>query len=145
MNKPDPQSLAEACASALWQADKASQALGMTVEKVGPGSCSVSMCITESMCNGHGTCHGGVIFTLADSAFAFACNSYNQNAVAQHCCVTYIAPATCGDTLTAKACELSAHGRNGIYDVAIENQQGIRIAEFRGHSRTIKGSLISES
>ncbi|MFK7854755.1 MAG: hydroxyphenylacetyl-CoA thioesterase PaaI [Granulosicoccus sp.] len=145
MNKPDPQSLAEACAEALWQADTASQAHGMKVEKVGPGNCSVSMAITESMCNGHGTCHGGVIFTLADSAFAFACNSYNQNAVAQHCSVTYIAPAMCGDTLTANACELSVQGRNGIYDVAIVNQEGIRIAEFRGHSRTIKGTLIPES
>ena len=142
MNKLNPQALAEACADALWRTDSASQALGMNIDSVGPGTSTVSMMVTESMSNGHGTCHGGFIFTLADSAFAFACNTYNQNAVAQHCSITYIAPARCGDRLTAKACELSRLGRSGIYDIAIINQDGIRVAEFRGHSRTIKGTLI---
>lgn len=145
MNKLNPQALAEACAEALWLTDSASQALQMSIDNVGPGTSIVSMIVTESMSNGHGSCHGGFIFTLADSAFAFACNTYNQNAVAQHCSITYIAPAQCGDRLTAKASELSRFGRSGIYDIAINNQNGIRIAEFRGHSRTIKGTILPEN
>jgi acyl-CoA thioesterase len=145
MNKQNPQALAEACADALWRTDNASRALGMTIEQVGPGTSVVSMIVTESMSNGHGSCHGGFIFSLADSAFAFACNTYNQNAVAQHCSITYISPAQCGDKLNAVAQELSRQGRSGIYDIAIDNQEGVRIAEFRGHSRTINGTLIPDS
>jgi len=145
MTKLNPQALAEASADALWRSDNASQALGMTIERVGPGTSLVSMSVTESMSNGHGNCHGGFIFTLADSAFAFASNSHNQNAVAQHCSITYIAPAHCGDRLTASARELSNQGRSGIYDIAVHNQDGVEIAEFRGHSRTIKGKPLPES
>ncbi len=139
-----PEARAEACASAMWDEDNASRHLGMELLAVAPGEATLSMAITEAMTNGHGTCHGGYIFTLADSAFAFACNSYNRRTVAQHCSVTYIAPAFKGDLLTATAREVSRRGRGGIYDIAITNQQGEQIAEFRGHSRTIKGTLLPE-
>jgi acyl-CoA thioesterase len=95
------------------------------------------------MSNGHGTCHGGFIFSLADSAFAFACNSYNDIAVAQHCSITYINPVRVGDRLTAVAREVSRRGRSGIYDIRITNQHGVVVAEFRGHSRTLEGRHIT--
>jgi len=139
-----PQALAEACARAMWDEDNATRRLGMELLAIAPGKAALSMEITEAMTNGHGTCHGGYIFTLADSAFAFACNSYNQRTVDQHCSVTYIAPAFRGDRLTATAREVSRRGRGGIYDIAITNQHGEQIAEFRGHSRTVKGALLPE-
>ncbi|TIX87435.1 hydroxyphenylacetyl-CoA thioesterase PaaI [Rhizobium sp. P44RR-XXIV] len=139
-----PQALAEACAKAMWEDDNASRHLGMELLSVAPGEAIISMAVTETMTNGHGTCHGGYIFALADSAFAFACNSYNQRTVAQHCSVTYIAPAFKGDRLTATAREVSRRGRGGIYDIAITNQEGEQIAEFRGHSRTVKGTLLPD-
>ena len=100
------------------------------------------MTIRPDMTNGHGICHGGFIFTLADSAFAFACNSYDERTVAQHCAVTFIAPAKLGDVLTAHAVEVSRTGRSGIYDITVTNGAGAVVAEFRGHSRTISGSLL---
>lgn len=139
-----PQALAEACAKAMWEDDNASRNLGMELLSVAPGEAKISMAVTEAMTNGHGTCHGGYIFALADSAFAFACNSYNQRTVAQHCSVTYIAPAFKSDRLTATAREVSRRGRGGIYDIAITNQEGEQIAEFRGHSRTVKGTLLPD-
>lgn len=142
MTELAPQALAEASATALWQNDEATQALGMILSDVEPGRCRVSMQIKKTMCNGHGTCHGGYIFTLADSAFAFACNSYNQKAVAQHCSITYISPVTKGDELVAIANEVSRQGRSGIYDIQVVNQNDLTVAEFRGHSRTIKGVLV---
>ena len=138
---PDAQRLAEACARVMWAEDEASQGLGMRLERVGPGEAVLAMTVTERMVNGHKICHGGFIFTLADSAFAFACNSYDQRAVAQHCAVTFIAPARLGDVLTAHATEVSRAGRSGIYDITVRSGAGATIAEFRGHSRTIKGTL----
>jgi len=140
----DAQELARTCAAFMWSGDKASQGLGMSLDDVGAGMAVVSMPITGDMVNGHGTCHGGFVFALADSAFAFACNSYNQRAVAQHCSVTYIAPAFEGDRLTASAREVSRRGRAGIYDIVVTNQNGEHIAEFRGHSRTIKGTHLPQ-
>ena len=137
-----PQELAEAAAAAMWTDDSASQRLGMSLDHIAPGEATLSMTITEAMSNGHGNCHGGYIFTLADSAFAFACNSYNQRAVAQHCSVSYLIPVHIGDRLTATAREVSRHGRSGIYDVRITNQDGAQVAEFRGHSRTVKGTHL---
>lgn len=137
-----PEELAEASASAMWKGDSASQGLGMRLESVGPGRATMSMPVTEAMSNGHGNCHGGFIFTLADSAFAFACNSYNQAVVAQQCSITYIAPGQVGDVLTAAAREVSHRGRSGIYDIQITNQRGEQIAEFRGHSRSVKGTHL---
>jgi len=142
MSQLAPQALAEACAEALWAGDEATQFLDMTLSDVAPGKCSMAMTIKKTMCNGHGSCHGGYIFTLADSAFAFACNTYNQKAVAQHCNITYLHPAASGDRLTATAIEVSRQGRSGIYDIRVHNQDRNIIAEFRGHSRTIKGTLL---
>jgi acyl-CoA thioesterase len=100
------------------------------------------MIVRPEMSNGHGTCHGGYTFLLADSAFAFACNGYNQRTVGQHAAITYLAPGRLGDRLTATAREVSRQGRSGVYDVRVTNQDGVQIAEFRGHSRTVKGSLL---
>lgn len=137
-----PQELAEASARAMWNDDSASQRLDMSLDHIAPGHATLSMTITDSMSNGHGNCHGGYMFTLADSAFAFACNSYNQLAVAQHCSITYLMPGRIGDRLTATATEVSRRGRSGIYDIRITNQAGEQIAEFRGHSRTVKGTHL---
>ena len=140
----DATALARACADAMWKEDAASQSLGMQLVSIAPGQAVITMTVTDRMVNGHKLCHGGYIFTLADSAFAFACNTYNQRAVAQHCSVTYIAPAFAGDRLTATAREVSRRGRGGIYDINVTNQNGEHIAEFRGHSRTVKGTLLPE-
>ena len=145
INMSDPQAVAIASAEAMWRDDRASRQLGMELEHVAPGEATVSFVVTDAMTNGHNTCHGGYMFTLADSAFAFACNSYNQRAVAQHCSVTFVAPAFLGDRLTARAREVSRSGRNGIYDIAVTNQKGERIAEFRGHSRTVRGTHLPPS
>lgn len=139
------QELAEACARVMWDNDSASRRLGMTMERVAPGEAVLSMTVGERMTNGHDTCHGGFIFALADSAFAFACNTYNQRTVAQHCSVTYLKPCFEGDGLTATAREVSRQGRSGIYDVRVTNQDGEHVAEFRGHSRTVKGTLLEEA
>ena len=139
-----PQALAEACAKAMWDDDNATRHLGMELVSVAPGEATIAMTVAEIMTNGHGTCHGGYMFTLADSAFAFACNTYNQRTVAQHCSVNYIAPAFKGDRLTAMAREVSRRGRGGIYDIRITNQEGEHVAEFRGHSRTVKGTHLPE-
>lgn len=134
--------MAEACAEAMWRDDNASRQLGMELAHVGPGRATVEMTVDARMTNGHKTCHGGYIFTLADSAFAFACNTYNQRTVAQHCSVTFLSPAFEGDRLTATAQEVQRRGRSGIYDVRVTNQNGEAIAEFRGNSRSVKGTLL---
>jgi acyl-CoA thioesterase len=136
------QDLAEAAAAAMWAADNASQGLGMSLDAVTPGTATLSMTVTADMVNGLDVCHGGFIFTLADSAFAFACNSYNQRAVAQIATITFVAPARRGDRLTAWAREVATFGRSGIYDIRVSNQTGALIAEFRGHSRTVKGTHV---
>ncbi len=142
MTAMSPQELAEACAEAMWNDDNASRHLGMTIEHIAPGEARLSMTLTETMTNGHGNAHGGYLFTLADSAFAFACNTYNQLTVAQHCAITYVAPGALGDRLTATAREVSRRGRSGIYDISVTREDGTVIAEFRGHSRTINGTLL---
>ena len=139
-----PQEMAEKSRDAMWADDNASKHLGMDIVDVGPGTATLTMSVAPFMTNGHGTCHGGYIFTLADSAFAFSCNSYNQRTVAQHTSITFIAPGRQGDVLTATAREVSRTGRSGIYDISVANQDGVVIAEFRGHSRTIKGTLFEE-
>ncbi|PTW48378.1 acyl-CoA thioesterase [Rhodovulum kholense] len=145
--KPEmtPQELAEACAAAMWNDDSAARRLDMRLDHIAPGQATLSMTLTEAMTNGHGIAHGGYIFTLADTAFAYACNSYDAVTVAQHCAVTYLAPGHVGDRLTATARELSRSGRSGLYDVRITNQDGTAIAEFRGNSRTIRGHLLPRS
>jgi acyl-CoA thioesterase len=140
-----PQEIAETCSRAMWEGDSASQRLGMRLEHVAPGEATLSMTVTRDMANGHGNCHGGYIFSLADSAFAFACNTYGQVTVAQHCSITYIRPGAVGDRLTATARELSRSGRSGIYDVHVTREDGAVVAEFRGHSRTVNATLLPQS
>ena len=139
---PEPQALAEACARAMWAEDQASQRLGMRIERIAPGEAVLSMTVAERMVNGHGICHGGFIFTLADSAFAFACNTYNQRTVAQHCAVTFIAPARLGEVLSAQRSRSPAPGAPASTTSRVTGDGGAVVAEFRGHSRTIKGSLL---
>lgn len=139
-----PKERAEKAAAAMWADDAASRAFGMQISDVDAGHAILTLTVTPDQCNGHGTCHGGVTYALADSAFAFACNSHNQRSVAQHNSITYIAPAQAGDQLIATAREISRSGRSGIYDVRVTTTDDRVIAEFRGHSRTIKGQLFEE-
>ena len=144
-DRPCPRrQLAEACAEAMWATDCASQRLGMRIEHIAPGEATLSMTVTEDMLNGHGIAHGGFIFTLADTAFAFACNAYNQRTVAHQASITYLAPGRTGDRLTATAREVYRAGRTGIYDIHVTNDRGEPVAEFRGHSRTVKGTHLPE-
>ena len=138
-----PAQLARACADAMWATDTASRGLGMAIRDVAPGFAVLEMTVTGRMANGHGICHGGFIFALADSTFAFACNSTNEQCVAQHCAITYLRPAYVGETLRAEAIERSREGRSGIYDVRVIGPDGAVVAEFRGHSRTIGKKFLS--
>jgi acyl-CoA thioesterase len=140
----DPHALARACADAMWKDDRASTGLGMRLEDVGPGHARLSMPVTEAMVNGHGLCHGGFIFMLADSTMAFASNSHGERAVAQHCNITYLRPAHLGDVLHADAVERTRAGRSGIYDVRVATADGTPIAEFRGHTRTLGQKFFGE-
>ncbi len=133
--------LAQRCADVMWADDVASRQLGMTIEAVASGTATVSMTVRDDMTNGHGTAHGGFIFALADSAFAFACNSRNERTVAQACDIVFAAPARLGDRLVAGATERHRFGRNGIYDVRVTRGDDV-VAEFRGRSRTIGGALV---
>ncbi|MGH1579177.1 hydroxyphenylacetyl-CoA thioesterase PaaI [Planktotalea sp.] len=139
-----PDERAARASAAMWANDRASPWVGMELGPVREGVASMTLQVQEHHCNGHDICHGGVIFTLADSAFAFACNSRNQNTVAQNNMITFIAPGQLGDVLTASAREVSLTGRSGIYDVRVVNQDGALIAEMRGLSRAIKGQLFDE-
>ncbi len=140
-----PQETAERCAQAMWARDDASQWLGCKLVAIGPGTATMSMTVEKHHTNGHDICHGGFIFTLADSAFAFACNSYNQIVVAQQNSITFVAPGKTGDRLTAEAREVARFGRSGIYDVRVCDQDGKLIAEFRGNSRVIQGKHFEEN
>jgi acyl-CoA thioesterase len=141
----DPQAMARACADAMWPDDRAAQSLGITLEEVGPGYAAVSMRVRDDMVNGHGTCHGGFIFTLADTAFAYACNSANERAVAQHCAITFLRPANLGHRLVASARERSRAGRTGIYDITVRTGDGTAVAEFRGNSRLLGEKFFADT
>ncbi|MEA2839938.1 MAG: acyl-CoA thioesterase [Methylobacteriaceae bacterium] len=141
----DAAAIARACADAMWADDEASRALGMKLLRVGPGEAEISMPVTSDKVNGQKICHGGFIFLLADSTFAFACNTYNQKVVAQHCAVSFLRPAQLDDVLTAHAREVHRGGRSGIYDVSVTRADGIVIAAFRGHSRVIEGTWLNEA
>jgi acyl-CoA thioesterase len=132
----DADALARACADAMWRDDRASAGLGMRLESVGPGRARLSLAVGAAMVNGHGVCHGGFIFALADSSMAFASNSHGLHALAQQCAITFIRPAHLGETLTAEAVERMRGSRSGIYDVRVTGGDGAVVAEFRGHSRT---------
>ena len=140
----NPQALAEATAKNMYARDHATQALGIIIFAIKPVVASMQMVVQKTMLNGHQTCHGGYIFTLADSAFAFACNSYNIQAVAAGCSIEFLAPAYEHDVLTAEAHEQSRTGRTGIYDVAVINQDGKKIALFRGKSHQLKDAVIQK-
>ena len=144
MTNHEAMNLASSCARAMFERDTASQAMGMRLLSAAPGSACVGMSVRADMIQGHGTCHGGYLFALADSAFAFACNSYNEATVAIGCSIDYIAPAHLGDTLTADCTEQSRSGRTGNYDVRIENQLGRLIALFHGKSYKVRGSVLPQ-
>ena len=135
--------LAHACSEAMWKNDEASRGLGFTKEEVRLGYARLSMTVRKDMLNGQKIVHGGFVFTLADSAFAFACNGRNQFTVAQHCSITFVAPGFENDHLTAIAKERIFSGRSGIYDCTVTNQNGEIVAEMRGHSRSVKGQHLA--
>jgi acyl-CoA thioesterase len=138
MNNAASLGVVRARAEAMWAEDRASIGLGMRLDDVAPGRARLSMTITEAMTNGHGICHGGFIFALADSAMAFVVNPRGEPAVAQHASISFIRPAQVGDELVADATERMHVGRSGIYDVRVSTADGELIAEFRGHSRTLR-------
>lgn len=123
--------------------DHVAQEFGIELQEIGPGFARMAMRVGPKMLNGHGICHGGLIFTLADTAFAYACNSYNQIALAASCAIEFLAPGQVDDLLTATAQEQSLTGRSGIYDVTVTNSKNERIALMRGRSQRIKGEIIT--
>ncbi len=139
----DPQALAEQVAATMWARDRAILALNMQLVSIKPGCAVIAMPVTADMLNGHQTCHGGYIFTLADSAFAYACNSHNQNTVGSACTIDYLAPAREGDVMEAEAVERSQAGRTGVYDVTVRVQGGKTVALFRGKSYRVSGEVIA--
>ncbi|OMG56295.1 phenylacetic acid degradation protein PaaD [Azonexus hydrophilus] len=144
--RPTPeeaQALADATAEAMWSRDRNAHTLGMTLIRVEPGKAVVTMQVRPGMVNGHHICHGGMIFTLADTAFAYACNSYNKNTVASACHIDFLAPAKEGDLLEADAVEQSASGRTGVYDITVRIAGGKTVALFRGKSYRISGEVIA--
>ncbi|MGH3498670.1 MAG: hydroxyphenylacetyl-CoA thioesterase PaaI [Nocardioidaceae bacterium] len=137
----DPAALARRCADLMWADDQASQSLGMSLDDVAPGRAALSMTVRPDMVNGHGIGHGGFTFALADSAFAFACNSHGPRAVAFHCSISYLGPSRLGDVLVAQAVERHLSGRTGVYDITVSCEETV-VAEFRGTSRTVGGSWL---
>ena len=140
----EAQRIAERTAEAMWARDRASQELGMRVVAIAPGMAKVSMQVRPGMLNGHDICHGGFIFTLADSAFAFASNTYNRRALAQHCTISFLSPGKLGDRLIAKGIERHRAGRSGLYDITVTRDDGTVIAELRGQSRLVEGTLLPD-
>ena len=138
----DPQRIAERVRDHMWATDRASQGMGMQVAAIGPGACTMTMTVREGMLNGFGTCQGGLMTTLADSCFAFACNACNEMTVASGFNVEIVAPGRPGDVLTARAVEISKAGRMGVYDVDVRNQRDERVVAFRGRSYTMKGKPV---
>jgi acyl-CoA thioesterase len=138
-----PQDTARRAAEAMWASDRASRSLGMELVDVGPGRATVRMTVREDMVNGHAIGHGGLTFTLADSAFAFACNSYNRSTVAAACDIRFLAPTRLGDVLVAEAVERSRTGRDGVYEVTVRSGDTV-VAEFTGRSKEIRGTLFPE-
>lgn len=138
------QHLAERTAAALFARDRASQALGMRLAGIQPGGARVLMRVRPDMVNGHGLCHGGLVFALADSAFAFACNTGNESTVAAAASIDFLLAVHAGDELTAEARELWRTRRNGIYEITVTNQRGERVALFRGRSYRVEGTVVKE-
>ena len=143
LSPAEAQTLADATAEAMFSRDRAAQALGIKSVRDQPGASLLTMTVRSDMVNGHHICHGGMIFSLADTAFAYACNSYNKNTVASACHIDFLAPAKEGETLEAEAVEQSASGRTGVYDITVRNNHGKTIALFRGKSYRINGEVIA--
>ncbi len=139
-----PKQRAERAATTMWAADAASPWVGVEMQGSDEGTATMALTVQKHHCNGHGICHGGIIYMLADTAFAFAANSRNQSTVAHHNSISYLAPGQLGDRLTAIATEISLAGRTGIYDVTVTNQADKVVAEFRGISRSIKGLIFAQ-
>jgi acyl-CoA thioesterase len=139
---PEAQRVAELCAQALLASDEASRSLGMRLEDVKPGFARLRMTVRRDMVNGHGTCHGGIVFALADSAFAVACNTYNAVTVAAAASIDFLAPTRVNDELTAQARELWRSKRSGIYEIVVSNQRGESVALFRGRSHSTDGQVV---
>jgi acyl-CoA thioesterase len=137
-----PLDIAERCAEIMWPDDHAARGLGMKILAVGPGSATLSMPVRADMVNGHGTCHGGFIFAVADSTFAYACNSFNHRTVAAGVDINFLAPAHLGDLLTASGHARYQGGRSGLYDIEVTNQEGKLVAVFRGRAARIKGHFF---
>src|SRR4051812_28559798 len=133
---------ARRCAEAMYAADAASQRLGIVISDVGPGRATAAMTVTDVMVNGHGICHGGYVFTLADTAFAFACNTYDERTVAAGADITFLEPVRTGTDLRADATERARRGRPGLYDVTVRTTGGITEAEFRGRSRSLGEPML---
>ncbi|MCA8927585.1 MAG: hydroxyphenylacetyl-CoA thioesterase PaaI [Alphaproteobacteria bacterium] len=144
MSGRSPQELAEAVAARLRDRDPASGHIGLALVSVGPGTATIAMTVEPHLANGLNVCHGGYIFTLADTAMAYASNASNRPALAQAAHVTFLAPGLVGDRLTAVATETAQAGRNGVYDVEVRNQDGKQIAVFRGQTRTVQGEILTE-
>ena len=138
------QALAEAVAEAMWARDRAARALGMRIDSVGPGRATLSMPVRGDMVNGHHICHGGLIFALADTAFAYACNAHNRSTVALGCQISFIAPARAGDVLVAAAREQSRGARTGVYDVEVRRADGAIVALFRGQAYEVRGAIVPQ-
>jgi acyl-CoA thioesterase len=139
----DVHAVAVAVGATMFENDRASQALGMTLDSISPGQAKMSMRVRGDMLNGHGTCHGGFIFTLADSTFAFACNSRNLVTVAAGAHIEFLRPVHENDVLSASAQEVALAGRSGVYDISVANQHGEIVATFRGKSARINGEIIN--
>ena len=142
MAEPSPQQIAELVRDAMLAGDYATKMLGMHIVEVAPGRAVIEMVVRQDMLNGHAICHGGLIATLADSTFAFACNAYNELSVASGFSIDLVAPARLGDLLTARCHEVSKSGRTGVYDTEVLNQRGERVAVFRGRSYTMRGKPV---
>lgn len=139
-----PQAVAEATRDAMFRNDRASRMMGIAITAMGPGSATATMAVREDMLNGHDICHGGFVTTLADTAFAFACNAYNEVTVASGFDVNLVSAGRLGDVLTAQAHEVSKAGRTGLYDINVHNQRGEAVAAFRGRSYSMKGKALVE-
>jgi acyl-CoA thioesterase len=140
----DADVVAQRSADAMYAADRASRHLGIRITRIGPGRATAHMPVTDTMINGHDICHGGYVFLLADTAFAFACNTYGTATLAAACDVVFVAPARLGDELVAEASERLRFGRSGVYDVTVRRPDGTVVAEFRGNSRTLGGAVGSD-
>jgi len=140
----DEQLRAERVAQVLQVRDRSVAGLGITLVSIGPGQAIFEMRVRPDMANGHGICHGGILFFLADTTFAFAANSRNLNTLAQHNSITYLSPAQVGEALRAEATEVSRSGRSSVYDVVVTGEDGRQVALFRGHGRTVKGHIFAE-